>query len=213
MVARTKTALGATLVFLTLVTACAVEEVNQPKLRPNAPVADAAPAQDTGTQPPPTTNTPADAGIDTAPIEVFLSDMTLDVVSNGYGPLEKNMSCGEINENDGKPLTVGGKVYAKGLGAHAASEINVALNGNYTIFIAEVGVDDEVGEELGSVVFQVIADGETIYDSGVVTGADTAKMVSVNVAGKQQLKLVVTDGANDTAYDHAGWGGARLRQK
>lgn len=212
MLARAKGAIATAFVVLGLLTACAVEEVNQPKLRPNASSDASADVVEASTEPPPANNPGTDAGVDAAPLEVFLSDMTLEVVSNGFGPLEKNMSNGEDAEGDGKPLTIGGAVYQKGLGVHAASEINVALSGNYTLFIAEVGVDDEVGE-LGSVVFQVIADGETLYDSGVVTGADTAKMVAVNVAGKQQLKLIVTDGADDTAYDHADWGGARLRQK
>jgi hypothetical protein len=208
-------ALGSTLVVFSLLTACGVEEVNTPKLRPNASSSNDAGSdvQEAGSTPP-ANNAGTDAGVEAAAsiVETYLSDMNLDVVNNGYGPLEKNMSCGEINAADGVAITIGGIVHQKGLGAHAPSEINVPLNGQYTIFIADVGVDDEVADQ-GSIVFQVIVDGETLFDSGTVTGNDAAKPVAVNVAGKQQMKLVVTDAGDGIGSDHADWGSARLRLK
>jgi NPCBM/NEW2 domain len=99
-------------------------------------------------------------------------------------------------------LTIQGVTYAKGLGVHAASDVRYALGGACTQFTAQVGVDDEVGGN-GSVVFQVWADGTKLYDSGLVTGTAAARAVSVNVAGKQQLQLVVTDGGDGGDYDHA----------
>lgn len=137
-----------------------------------------------------------------------VTDLTYEVVVNGYGPAEKNMSNGGNGTNDGAPLKIGGVVYPKGLGVHARSEINVPLAGQYATFLADVGIDDEVSE--GSVVFRVFADGQMLYDSGTVTGAMAAKTVSVNVTGKQQLKLEVTDGGNGGDFDHADWAGARL---
>jgi hypothetical protein len=153
-----------------------------------------------------------DAGSDAAsapPVEVQLSDLTLDVVANGYGPLEKDMEIGDLAPNDGGPITLNGVTYAKGLGAHAASEVNVTLGGAYKTFLTDVGVDDSAGDN-GSVVFQVIVDGETVFDSGVMTGTSDTQKVNVSVDGKQQLKLVVTDAGDGIAYDHADWAGARL---
>lgn len=83
------------------------------------------------------------------------------------------------------------------------------LGGQYKTFLVDVGIDDEVNDN-GTVIFRVSADGVLLYDSGVVTGAMAAKTVSISVAGKQQLKLVVTDAADDIAFDHADWAGARL---
>jgi len=150
----------------------------------------------------------ADA-VDAARPATAVSDLTYEVVVNGYGPAEKDMSNGGNGANDGAPLKIGGVVYPKGLGVHARSEINVPLAGQYATFLADVGIDDEVGEQ-GSVVFRVFADGQMLYDSGTVTGAMAAKTVSVNVAGKQELKLEVTDGADGSAFDHADWAGARV---
>ena len=155
---------------------------------------------------------PVDSGgPDTAPPPppTYLSDLTLEVVSNGYGPLEKDMSVGEINAGDGTALTLNGVVYKKGLGAHAASEINVNLGGQYKTFIADVGVDDDAAMA-GSVRFVISADGMSLFDSGVMTGASATKSVSVNVTGKKQLKLVVSDGGDGISFDHADWAGARL---
>jgi len=44
---------------------------------------------------------------------------------------------------DKKPITLGGKVYPKGLGTHAPSEIVYNLDGKYATFTADVGIDDE----------------------------------------------------------------------
>lgn len=151
----------------------------------------------------------AGASAPAEPAELFVSDLDFEVVSNGWGPVERNTSNGEDMAGDGKPITLGGVVYQKGLGVHAASEIVVALGGQYKTFLADVGVDDEVAER-GSIVFQVIVDGETLFDSGVMTGDSATKQVSVDVTGKEQLKLVVTDAGDGIGADHGDWANARL---
>jgi hypothetical protein len=170
-------------------------------------------ATDAGASPAPPAAMPVDAGVqDAAPAaaaETPVSDLDLEVVANGFGPLEKNASNGEVLAGDGNPLTLNGVVYAKGLGVHASSEVNVSLAGQYKTFLADLGLDDEVGET-GSVVFKVIVDGVEVFDSGVLTGASATKSVSVDVTGKLQLKLVVTDGGDTVDFDHADWAGARL---
>ena len=79
-------------------------------------------------------------------------------------------------------MTLAGTVYAKGLGAHAASDIRYTMTA-CTTFTAKVGVDDEVGAN-GSVVFQVWGDGTKLYDSGAMTGASpTQPCPSTSPAG------------------------------
>ncbi len=134
----------------------------------------------------------------------ILSDQNWTAATSGYGPIEKDRSNGQTAAGDGKALTIGGQTYAKGLGVHANSSVTYALNGQCSTFTATVGVDDEVGN-LGSVAFQVFADGAKLYDSGTVRGADGAKSVNVSVAGKKELKLVVTDAGDGLNYDHADW--------
>lgn len=129
--------------------------------------------------------------------------------SSGWGPVEKNRSNGGIGAGDGNTLTLNGKTYTTGLGVHASSGITYNLNGQCSGFQSDVGVDDEV-RSLGSVTFEVWADGTKLYDSGRMTGNSATKSASVNLTGKNQLRLVVTNGGDNVNYDHADWAGATL---
>ncbi len=143
------------------------------------------------------------------PVTKYLSDLTWTSATNGWGPVEKDKSNGEQAAGDGKTITLNTVTFAKGLGAHAASDIRYNLAGACSTFNASVGVDDEVGT-LGSVVFQVWLDGTKAYDSGTMTGSTATKTVNVNTTGKNQLQLVITDAGNGNAYDHADWAGATI---
>ena len=78
-----------------------------------------------------------------------------------------------------------------------------------TRFTSAVGIVDTHGNS-GSVVFQVFADGTKVYESGLVTGANDASLVDVDVTGVDELRLVVTAGPDGNAYDHAAWADARV---
>src|SRR2546423_1703912 len=78
------------------------------------------------------------------PSSGYLSDMSWSSMTNGWGPVEKDMSNGEQAAGDGHPLTLNGAVFAKGLGTHAASDVSYGLGGVCNRFKASVGVDDEV---------------------------------------------------------------------
>jgi hypothetical protein len=129
--------------------------------------------------------------------------------SSGWGPVERDLSNGEQAPADGRTLSLGGQTYALGYGVHAPSSLVFSLGEQCQTLAADVGVDDEVSG--GSVTFQVWADGEQLYDSGLMRGSDDAKRLSVNVAGKKQLKLVVTAGADGPSQDHADWAAPTLQ--
>ncbi|ULH17586.1 NPCBM/NEW2 domain-containing protein (plasmid) [Deinococcus sp. KNUC1210] len=140
----------------------------------------------------------------------YLSDLTWTSATNGYGPIEIDKSNNTSAGNDGRPLTIGGQVFAKGLGVHAAADVRYTLGGACSTFNASVGVDDEVGSR-GSVVFEVWNGTTTLlYSSGLLTGADVAKPVSLDISGVQTLRLVVTDGGNGITNDHADWADAQV---
>ncbi|MGH7179001.1 MAG: NPCBM/NEW2 domain-containing protein, partial [Tepidisphaeraceae bacterium] len=139
----------------------------------------------------------------------FLSDLTPTFASNGWGPYEKDKSNGEQAAGDGVPIKLNGTTYTKGLGVHATSDLRYNLAGQYASFTASIGVDDEVGSA-GSVVFQVWCDGIKLYDSGTMTGSTATKNVSVNVTGKNELKLIVTNAGNGSGSDHADWANAKI---
>lgn len=127
--------------------------------------------------------------------------------ANGWGPVEKNTSVGEEGAGDGRPLSIGGNGFAKGLGVHAASEVSFYTGGRCSAFTARTGLDDEVGDR-GSVDFEVWADGKRVARIAGVTGADPARAVSAPVAGAQTVRLVVTDAGDGIDYDHADWADA-----
>ncbi|ABF44098.1 Glycosyl hydrolase family 98, putative carbohydrate binding module (plasmid) [Deinococcus geothermalis DSM 11300] len=141
--------------------------------------------------------------------DVFVSDLDWNTPSNGWGPIEQDLSNGEKGLADGRTLTIGGQSFPKGLGMHANGSVTYLLGGRCSTFTASVGVDDEVGDR-GSVVFQVFGDGTKLYDSGVRRGTDGPQALNVNVSGVQQLKLVVTDAGDSISYDHADWANAKL---
>src|SRR5262249_19103054 len=129
----------------------------------------------------------------------YVSDLTWTSMTNGYGPAEKDMSNGGFAGGDGTTITLNGTTFAKGIGAHAASDIQYFLGGTCSRFRASVGVDDEVGAN-GSVVFQVYADATKVYDSGTMTGATATKTVDVSMADAQQVRLAIQDGGNGSTF-------------
>ena len=109
----------------------------------------------------------------------YLSDFEWTSETNGWGPVERDMSNGEAAGGDGTTITLNGQTYSKGIGAHAHSEIRFNMAGECTSFTADVGVDDEVGVN-GSIVFNVFADGQQLFTSGVMTGSSATQNVDVD---------------------------------
>ncbi|WP_034226902.1 NPCBM/NEW2 domain-containing protein, partial [Actinotalea ferrariae] len=62
----------------------------------------------------------------------------------------------------------------------------------------------------GSVVFQVWDGSKKLADSGVIRGGQPAKSMVVDVTGRSNLRLVVTNAGNGSTQDHANWGDAHL---
>jgi beta-galactosidase GanA len=139
----------------------------------------------------------------------WVSDLPFALATNGWGPVERDLSNGENGAGDGHPITINGTGYAKGLGVHPNGDVAVYLAGRCTLFTAVVGVDDEVGDS-GSVRFRVLVDGTEAWSSGVLTGPDTGEPVSVDISGAQQVDLVVDDGGDGNGLDHADWARARV---
>jgi alpha-galactosidase len=138
-----------------------------------------------------------------------LGDLPWTSATNGWGPVERNLSNGEKGTGDGHGLSIRGTKYAKGLGTHAASEVVYFLGSRCTTVVADVGIDDEKTGK-GSVVFQVWADGKKVADSGTVTGSSAVKKLTGDVSGATSLRLVVTDGGDGIANDHADWSNAQI---
>lgn len=140
---------------------------------------------------------------------VYPSDLEWASQKNGWGPPERDLSNGERSPGDGNPLTLGPTSYERGIGAHAPSRIVIDLPSACSLFLADVGLDEEVGDR-GSVEFQVWGDATMLASSGVLRGPQTSAPISADLEGVHELTLVVTTAGDGNAYDHADWGDARL---
>ncbi|WP_369255938.1 NPCBM/NEW2 domain-containing protein [Streptomyces sp. R35] len=138
-----------------------------------------------------------------------LGDLPWLSTTNGWGPVERNTSNGESAAGDGHPITLGGVVYAKGLGVHAESAVEYYTGTACETVTADVGVDDEKGAK-GTVAFEIWADGTKVASTGVLTNAMAAQPITADVTGAQVVRLVVTDGGDGIDSDHADWADAKL---
>lgn len=138
----------------------------------------------------------------TGTVTSYLSDITAASATIGWGSIGKDVAVMR------GPLRLNGVTYAKGIGTHAASDIRYKLDRRCTRFQAVVGVDDYVTR--GSIRFQVWADGSMLFDSGNMTGMYPGMPVSVDVTGRYELRLLVTDGGDGIGYDHADWADAKV---
>jgi hypothetical protein len=119
----------------------------------------------------------------------------------------------------GEPLSVGGRLYLKGVAMHSAARLTYRLDGTYRRFDAEVALDDSAGGHPlgrvgGSVTFAVYllrgGKWQEVFNSGVVRGGDTPRQVSVDLAGAAAMTLTVDFADRGDELDHADWLDARL---
>lgn len=134
---------------------------------------------------------------------VGLQELDLGSMSQGWGSPHTNQSVG------GRPLSIGGRQFAHGVGTHAAGEFALNIHGTAGRFSAWVGVDDDA-QAPGSVTFQVVGDQKELWKSGVMRSGEPAKEVSVDLQNVQQLVLQVGDAGNGNGMDHADWAEARI---
>ncbi len=139
----------------------------------------------------------------------YLSDLPWLSAGNGWGPVERDTSNGETAAGDGHPITIGGVVYAKGLGTHAQSEVDYYTGEACERVTADVGVDDEEAAN-GTVSFEVWADGTEVASTGVLTTDMPAQPLTADVTGAEVIRLVVTDGGDGITSDHGDWADARI---
>jgi len=140
-------------------------------------------------------NTPDDA--------LFLSDLDLTLVDQQWNMAQRDQAM------SGKPLSIGGKSFARGVGTHAESRIVVHLDHSVRRFLAFAGIDDG-GEKTGSARFAIEADGRLLWDSGVRRRGDGAVPVDLDVSKVRYLVLRVDNGGDGNWGDHADWAAARF---
>ena len=156
------------------------------------------------------TNATTDTGTATLQVAVppsgtqYVSDLTwLSATSTFHNSIIKDKSY------FGTPLTIHGVVYPKGLWANSIADIDYFTGGNCTRFTSDLGLDDSV-RGTGAVIYQLYADGQKVYDSGVVTNTTPTVHADVDISGAHILQLHVALGNGTNQFGNADFGGARL---
>jgi alpha-galactosidase len=113
------------------------------------------------------------------------------------------------NSAIGKPISMGGKVYAHGVGSYSRSVLAVDLKGVANQFVATVGIDDSHPYS-GSVTFEVWLDGRKVADSGLIESLQPAKILSVDLTGGRQMFLRIENGGDFSNNDCGNWADAKI---
>ncbi len=145
-----------------------------------------------------------------APAMVFLSDLHWDSASTGWVALGDENLPRLDNSFVNTPLAIGGESYEKGIGTFPLSEITYSLDGKYSLFEADLGVDEAVPSGRGSVIFKVFLDDVLVYDSGILHSGSAPVPMRLSVEGISRMRLVVEDSGDGSSLDYADWGNARL---
>ena len=137
--------------------------------------------------------------------DIYASDTDYEVLTAEWSNPNRNTSI------DGKVLQIGGKIYTKGIGVHPKSQISVTVPKGYTHFIAEVGVDDEIAEDLpANVMFSVLGDNAVLYESPLLKADMQPYRIFVDIRQYKKIVLQVNGGPGGTIAGHSDWGGARF---
>jgi len=118
-----------------------------------------------------------------------------------------------ININkDKKPLSIGKKVFEKGVGTIAKSYVWINLAGGADRFMAYAGVDDDTTHRsvAGTHRFKAYGDGKLLWQSGPLSYGQAPAKVDINLTGIKTLILVVISIGNNDSNLQVDWADARF---
>lgn len=132
-----------------------------------------------------------------------LSRMRPKLVQQGYGELRANRTV------DNNEIRMRGRRFSEGLGTHAPSVLVYEIPPGAVWFEAVVGVDDETNGK-GSVVVSVQLDGNTVYESLVLSGVNEPVVLKLPLGNARQITLGVDPTDDGRQFDHVNWADARF---
>ncbi|WP_176731644.1 NPCBM/NEW2 domain-containing protein [Micromonospora rhizosphaerae] len=138
--------------------------------------------------------------------ESYLSDLAWLDASSGWQSVTRDREVG------GGPINLAGTTYAKGLGLATPGDVTYWVGESCSRLTALAGIDDvvdRVSPAGGTAVFEVYADGEKVFDSGLVRRG-AAIPVDVSLTGVSELRLHVADGGDGGYNDRADWADAKV---
>lgn len=122
--------------------------------------------------------------------------------------MDNNARTRTNRSTQNKDMSIAGESFTNGLGTRAPAQLILELERKSQSFQAKVGVDDEVGKGNGRVIFKVVGDNKTLWQSPVMHAGDAALEINVSLKGVKQLTLIA-DGNNDK-NDDADWVNAKI---
>jgi alpha-galactosidase len=138
-----------------------------------------------------------------------LSDLKPQSVKQ-HGLLDTTMGWRIDRSVGGGPITMGRRVYSRGLGLHSFCELTYSLGGQYRALIATVGIDDVVRPG-GDAELTFIGDGKKLLAPLRITGKGKPQAVRIPLAGVKSLVIRVDYGKDRLDVgDHVDFAGARL---
>lgn len=136
--------------------------------------------------------------------DIFISDLKPVVSTVGYFETAK-----VDRSTQDKPMRVAGKLYKKGMGVSADSELAYLFKPEYKAFVAVVGIDDEMIHFLpASVTFQVLADDRLLEETPIMRPGQYWHLNVTLPNDTQRVRLIVTDAGDGTNGDHGDWANA-----
>lgn len=147
----------------------------------------------------------------------YLSDLPAEEVGRG-APFGDELGMVWPHRRDrcvqGTELQAAGQVHARGLGVHAPSRLTFVLDPPGRALRGSVAIDDSARVNppaaRGSVVFRVLGDGKTLWESPLMRGGDAPlALPPLDLTGVRELVLEA-DPHGDFAGDRADWLALRL---
>ncbi|VAX22684.1 Alpha-galactosidase, partial [hydrothermal vent metagenome] len=133
---------------------------------------------------------------------IYLDKLKWISATTGWREVQLNHSI------KGQTMTMGGKMFHRGIGTHAYSRIVYKRPEEYDTFAATIGCDQKA--LVGSLVFVVEGDGKELFRSPIFR-ADSAPMeIGVPIGNTNEITLIVEDGGDRINADHANWANARF---
>jgi hypothetical protein len=125
-----------------------------------------------------------------------------------YGPLalvDSGVPVQPFRNAAGVTLTLEEQTYASGIGCQGYTEIEYALNKQFSRFEATVGID-AITRGKGTVAFSIYVDGGEKRSSGTMSGMTIAKTLTVDgLENAERLVLRVDDMNDGNDNDLADW--------
>jgi len=102
------------------------------------------------------------------------------------------------------PPVLGSQEYAKGIASRVDGTITVGIRESYKLFQATIGVCP-LSPPDASCCFEVLGDGEKLFDSDSLTCREAPRPISVPIAGVNELKLTIRCEGPKTGSVHGIW--------